>query len=229
MSDLSGNVKHMVATIQPDAHPGTAIRTADPDPDPGPVPLERLEAQICELAGHIAAATCRFLVLLGDFDARRGWESWEMPSCAGWLSWKCQMSSGAALACTAALSGMIHDHDGTVLDLGRRRPPTSALRRAARERDHCRCRYPGCESRRADLHHIQYWSDGGRTTLDNLLTLCKAHHMLVHDRGYRIATARDGTVRFFRPDGTRIPASPPFAGPGGTVEDCHDAGTAHAT
>ena len=34
-----------------------------------PVPLERLEAQICELAGHLAAATCRFLVLLGDFDA----------------------------------------------------------------------------------------------------------------------------------------------------------------
>ena len=39
------------------------------------MPLERLEAQICELAGHLAAATCRFLVLLGDFDARRGWAS----------------------------------------------------------------------------------------------------------------------------------------------------------
>jgi hypothetical protein len=60
------------------------------------VPLERVEAQICELAGHLAAATCRFLVLLGDFDARRGWASWEMSSCAQWLSWKCQMSSGTA-------------------------------------------------------------------------------------------------------------------------------------
>src|SRR5690349_16768043 len=74
----------------------------DPDgilaDDDGPfsVPLERLEAQICELAGHLAAATCRFLVLLGDFDARRGWASWEMNSCAEWLSWKCQMSSGTA-------------------------------------------------------------------------------------------------------------------------------------
>ena len=74
----------------------------DPDPDPAPVPLEplvpleRLEAQICELAGHLAAATCRFLVLLADFDARRGWASWEMRSCATWLSWKCQLSSGAA-------------------------------------------------------------------------------------------------------------------------------------
>ena len=60
------------------------------------MPLERLEAQICELAGHLAAATCRFLVLLADFDARRGWASWEMTSCAAWLSWKCQMSSGTA-------------------------------------------------------------------------------------------------------------------------------------
>ena len=64
--------------------------------DPAPIPLERLEEQICELAGHLAAATCRFLVLLADFDARRGWASWEMNSCAAWLSWKCQMSSGAA-------------------------------------------------------------------------------------------------------------------------------------
>src|SRR5271154_6421274 len=70
-----------------------ASSTADGD---GGVPLERLEAQICELAGHLAAATCRFLVLLGDFEARRGWASWEMTSCAAWLSWKCQMSSGTA-------------------------------------------------------------------------------------------------------------------------------------
>src|SRR6201989_1705853 len=64
--------------------------------EPARVPLERLEAQICELAGHLAAATCRFLVLLADFDARRGWASWEMNSCAQWLSWKCQLSSGTA-------------------------------------------------------------------------------------------------------------------------------------
>ena len=65
-------------------------------PDERLGPLERLEAQICELAGHLAAATCRFLVLLADFDARQGWASWEMASCAAWLSWKCQMSAGTA-------------------------------------------------------------------------------------------------------------------------------------
>ena len=73
-----------------------AASPAGPPAVPPAVPLERLEAQICELAGHLAAATCRFLVLLADFDARRGWASWEMNSCAQWLSWKCQMSSGTA-------------------------------------------------------------------------------------------------------------------------------------
>ena len=37
------------------------------------------------------------------------------------------------IGCTAALSWMLHDRDGAVLDLGRRRRrPNAALRRAAR-------------------------------------------------------------------------------------------------
>src|SRR5215469_1481761 len=84
MSGLVANIKFMFDS-----------QTSGPAAD-RVVPLERLEAQICELAGHLAAATCRFLVLLADFDARRGWASWEMTSCAAWLSWKCQLSSGTA-------------------------------------------------------------------------------------------------------------------------------------
>jgi len=128
------------------------------------------------------------------------------------------------LACGATWTWMLHDSAGKLLDLGRRRRRASAaLRRAARERDKCRCRFPGCESRRVDLHHIQYWSNGGRTQLDNLVSLCKYHHMLVHDRGYLIAAARDGTFTFYRPDGTAIPASPALPEPDGIIGDCHDA------
>ena len=366
MSDLAAKIKFMFDKQTP----GPAADSV--------VPLERLEAQICELAGHLAAATCRFLVLLADFDARRGWASWEMNSCAQWLSWKCQMSSGTArehvrvaralrelpvirsefaagrlsyakvraltriatppteaglaelagpmtanqlerfarahrqvtraddatarvqqrltwrfeedgslsgtfrlpplagavllkalraareledprdgdhegvsaetlgdpadpgrchvedgpgisvstaqmLGCVAALSWMQHDRGGAVLALGRRRRrPSTAIRRAARERDGCRCRFPGCESRRVDLHHIQYWSNGGATDLDNLLSLCKYHHMLVHERGYLIAAQHCGTFAFYRPDGTPLPASPALPPPEGSIEDCHD-------
>ncbi len=73
---------------EPGCVPGSTIPIPEAAAVPDdPVPLERLEAQICELAGHLTAATCRFLVLLADFDARRGWASWEMNSCAQWLSW----------------------------------------------------------------------------------------------------------------------------------------------
>ena len=58
--------------------------------------MERLEARICELAGHLTAATCQFLLLIADFDERRGWADWEMASCAAWLSWKCQIAPGTA-------------------------------------------------------------------------------------------------------------------------------------
>jgi hypothetical protein len=145
---------------------------------------------------------------------------------------RCHVEDGPAIsvttaqmiACSSSWSWMLHDSAGKLLDLGRRRRrPGAALRRAARERDKCRCRFPGCESRRVDLHHIQYWSHGGRTTLGNLVSLCKYHHTLVHDRGYLIAAARDGTFAFYRPDGTAIPASPPLPEPGGTIGDCHDA------
>ena len=119
---------------------------------------------------------------------------------------------------------MLHDSAGKLLDLGRRRRrPNTAMRRAARERDKCRCRFPGCESRRVDLHHIQYWSSGGRTKLDNLVSLCRYHHQLVHDRGYLIAVARDGTFAFYQPGGVPLPACPPLPQPDGTIESCHDA------
>ena len=402
-------------------------------------PLERLEAQICELAGHLAAATCRFLMLLADFDARRGWATWDMTSCAQWLSWKCQMTAGTArehvrvaralpmlpmirgefaagrmsyakvraltriatpeteagltevtaamtasqverfvrahrrvthaddvmdrvrrrlawrqeedgtlsgtfrlppsqgavllqalraaagdlshphasdaeqdadptsgsladalvaiaeaflagkiatadnpdvyqvivhvsadmltsgaaapgvsaetapgpagpgrchvedgpaisittldmLSCEATMSWILHDHDGTLLDVGRRsRRPTPAIRRAARERDGYRCRFPGCESRRTDLHHIRYWRNGGRTELKNLVSLCRAHHRLVHDRDYLIAAGPGGTFSFWTTDGNPIPAAPALPASDARIEACHDADITFAT
>jgi 5-methylcytosine-specific restriction endonuclease McrA len=146
---------------------------------------------------------------------------------------RCHVEDGLAISvttaqmitCEATLSWMRHDRDGTLLDVGRRRRrPGAALRRAARERDNCRCRFPGCESRRVDLHHIQYWRNGGRTSLKNLVSLCRRHHQLVHDRGYIIAAAPAGGFTFTRPDGTTVPASPALPGTGATITGCHDAG-----
>jgi 5-methylcytosine-specific restriction endonuclease McrA len=429
------------------------------------MPLEHLEARICELAGHIAAATCQFLVLLADFDAREGWREWEMPSCAAWLSWKCQMAPGTAkdhvrlaraltrlpvtrgelaagrisyskaralariatpeterdlagmaasmtagqverfaaahrkcspdsdgpsprreqkltwrlnddgtitftaafrpedgavilqalrasrddldhphspatqdarfaagepervpagdladaladvcasylqakittadnadvyqviihagaaavtggqhdtddqprhapaepgggvsaetlpeatttpaeahpawldrchiedgpaitpaalqlIGCTATISTMVHRADGTVLAVGRRtRKPPAALRRAVRERDHYRCRFPGCESRRVDLHHIRHWANGGPTSRDNLICLCRRHHAIVHDKGYTITSSG----QFHARDGHHIPHNPPLPNRDGDITTAHDAAIAYHT
>ncbi|MHB1570977.1 MAG: DUF222 domain-containing protein, partial [Solirubrobacteraceae bacterium] len=53
--------------------------------------LEELEREICELAGHLAAATCRWLLLVAKFDERGGWAEWGVNSCAHWLSWRCSI------------------------------------------------------------------------------------------------------------------------------------------
>jgi hypothetical protein len=134
------------------------------------------------------------------------------------------VSTAQMLACTAALSWMTHGDGGAVLALGRRRRrPSSAIRRAARERDGCRCRFPGCESRRVDLHHIRHWVNGGRTDLANLISLCPWHHKLVHDRGYTIAALPGAGFAFYGPDGSRLPASPPLPEPDGPIDATHDA------
>jgi hypothetical protein len=60
------------------------------------IPLERIETEITELAGHINAATCRRLCLVAELDRREGWASWGAKSCAHWLSWRCSVSPNAA-------------------------------------------------------------------------------------------------------------------------------------
>ena len=59
-------------------------------------PLELLEREICTLAAHLAAATCRWLLLIAEFDAREGWAEWGVNSCAHWLSWRCGIGLHAA-------------------------------------------------------------------------------------------------------------------------------------
>jgi hypothetical protein len=144
---------------------------------------------------------------------------------------RCHTESGLAIpvavlrliGCNAAISAMVHDADGAVLAVGRRtRKPSPALRRALRERDGYRCRFPGCESRRTDAHHIMYWANGGETTLGNLISLCKRHHMLVHDKGYVIAAVGTGFA-FYTPRGVPLPASPPLPATTGDITTSHDA------
>ena len=118
---------------------------------------------------------------------------------------------------------MIHDLSGAITDVGRRtRKIPPALRRALRERDHGRCQYPGCESRRTDAHHIRYWANGGQTNLANLISFCKRHHRLVHDKDYIISATRTGFT-FYTKDGAPIPGCPQLPQGPGDITTTHDA------
>jgi hypothetical protein len=115
------------------------------------------------------------------------------------------------LACDAALVEVRTGADGSVLDVGRRsRTIPPALRRALEARDRG-CRFPACGLRFTDAHHIEHWADGGETSLKNTLLLCRRHHRLVHENGYRIFSDREGQVVFFTPRGKAIAAVPPRA------------------
>jgi hypothetical protein len=79
-----------------------SVSTATVIPLPVPAVLEGmntrdLESELLGLAGHIAAAECRFLQLLAEFDQRDGWAGDGIRSCAHWLSWRAGMSLRTAV------------------------------------------------------------------------------------------------------------------------------------
>jgi hypothetical protein len=111
------------------------------------------------------------------------------------------------ILCDAALVP-IAEAGGAPLSVGRRtRTVPAALRRALRSRDGG-CRFPGCtHDRFVDAHHIQHWADGGETSVENLVHLCRRHHRLIHEGGFSVAHEHDELV-FRRRDGSLIRSRP---------------------
>jgi HNH endonuclease len=79
---------------------------------------------------------------------------------------------------------------------------SAGLRRAVVLRDR-RCRFPTCTRPHpwCDAHHVTHWADGGETGLHNLVLLCRPHHRLVHEGGFRLELV-EGMPVFRRPDGS---------------------------
>jgi hypothetical protein len=77
--------------------------------------------------------------------------------------------------------------------------PTPTIPRAVRRAVHARdqgCRFPSCRAPAAwcDLHHVIARHDGGPTTIENLVALCRRHHTLVTAGRWRLDMTADGTV-----------------------------------
>jgi 5-methylcytosine-specific restriction endonuclease McrA len=84
-----------------------------------------------------------------------------------------------------------------------RQDVTPALRRHVLRRDHGRCVVPGCrQSLFLDLHHVALRSEGGEHGVDNLITVCGAHHRAFHRGQLVIEGHSAGNLQFRHADGT---------------------------
>jgi hypothetical protein len=98
------------------------------------------------------------------------------------------------LLCDAGVVPML-ESGGRIIDAGRKsRLVSSALKRALVSRDGG-CRFPGCDHRLVDAHHIEHWVHGGETVQENLLLLmpppsCGGARGRLHHRGRSVRWAR---------------------------------------
>jgi hypothetical protein len=96
----------------------------------------------------------------------------------GWLTWTGPISTATTqrIACDSVIYRVLYDPvTGQPLDVGRsHRTAPPWIRRALHARDRG-CRWPGCTAPTpwCDAHHLTMWQDGGHTTVDSMLILCR--------------------------------------------------------
>ena len=130
--------------------------------------------------------------LVGNSErARRARLLWRLPGSPPALT----RDAVRRLSCDADLQVLLVDgHE--VLGIS---APTTAIparvRRAVVARDQG-CRFPGCRAPAAwtDLHHVLARNRGGPTTVDNLVCLCRRHHMAVTEGRWKLVMTGDGVV-----------------------------------
>jgi Domain of unknown function (DUF222) len=108
--------------------------------------------------------------------------------------------SARRIACDANILPAVLGSRGEVLDLGRsQRTWSIAQRRAAALRD-SGCVFPGCQAglERCQLHHLEFWANGGRSDLRNSAYVCHFHHWLVHHSTWTITRNVVGTIEVCR-------------------------------
>ena len=113
------------------------------------------------------------------------------------------------LCCDSKAVVITEDDHGEPLSIGRKtRIVPTAIKRAVSAKYRGQCAFPGCCNKRfLHYHHIEHWSNGGETSVDNLMPLCTRHHPLFHEGRFRIEKDFQDSWIFVRPDGLVIPPS----------------------
>ncbi|HET6152584.1 MAG TPA: DUF222 domain-containing protein [Marmoricola sp.] len=107
-------------------------------------------------------------------------------------------SEARRLACQAGIIPVVLGGKSQPLDVGRtRRFHTEAQRMAIILRDRT-CRVEGCDHPAAmsHIHHLEQWAKGGKTTVEDAITICPRHHALAHDSRYGMKRLANDRFRF---------------------------------
>jgi hypothetical protein len=100
------------------------------------------------------------------------------------------------LACDAQIEPVFVDAQGRVrIAAERSRTIPWYLRRAIITRDR-HCRFPGCKYAIDEIHHIIYFSRGGKTISTNLIGLCWHHHHEIHRLNWQVLGDPNGPLDF---------------------------------
>ncbi|NQX06062.1 DUF222 domain-containing protein [Rathayibacter sp. VKM Ac-2856] len=112
----------------------------------------------------------------------------------------------------ASFTRVLTDPDtGVVVSVGRtQRVPPARMRLHLQLRDQT-CRFPGCTRSAAtsEADHTLEWRHGGETSLENLVSLCTAHHHVRHGDRWTYRREDDGTIAWTTPTGRRVSSRPP--------------------
>ncbi|WP_308467641.1 HNH endonuclease signature motif containing protein [Rathayibacter soli] len=93
------------------------------------------------------------------------------------------------LICNAGIQPIFTDALGTPLDVGREQRLFTTKQRIALAFRDGGCMCPGCDRPPSytEAHHIDEWAaDHGKTDLARGLLLCRYHHMLIHNNGWKV-------------------------------------------
>jgi Domain of unknown function (DUF222) len=153
--------------------------------------------QLCRIAADAApqagGAKPQVTVTI-DWDTLRGQTTDLFNTHGAWTGGRLRSGTPLApetarrLACDCGLIPIVLGAASEPLDVGRKqRLVTPAIRRALEVRDGG-CRFPGCDRPVSwcDAHHLKHWVHGGETSIWNMILLCRRHHVLVHECGWRI-------------------------------------------
>lgn len=109
-------------------------------------------------------------------------------------------------ACRTGATTVTLDAAGNPLDVGREQRLFTPKQRIALAIRDGGCRAPRCDrpASYCEAHHIDPYSEGGRTDIDRGIVLCRFHHMQLHHGGWRITRTGKGEFTLHLP-GSALP------------------------